>query len=310
MDDYEYEGYASKAEKRRQTRRMLEKGAASSEPDRIQMNDIMLGALVLIAAVMSFTDFSFSLGDIRKFTALTIFLYWISLFCYRNRYAKGLARGKRDPEYITSLSMYREKRQGIYDRKLASQVPTFCTYYKRQELREYRESLLCDIEISYDEYREKYLRMSYGDIMKLNISREAKKTLLKCNAAKPLRLSPNMILFEDGESSRKKLFGKSGKERERSDKKKQAISRAVYVIAGALVVFDVVFNFSIATVLQWIVRMLPIAVAIISGEDGGYCNATVTQVFFRNNQIHAIALFDEYIENEKNGEADSSPQNF
>ena len=298
--DSEY-NFDTNAEKRRQTRRALEKGAASSEPDRIQLNDVMLGALVLIAAIISFTDFSFSFGDIANFTALTIFLYWISLFCYRNRYAKGLARGKQDAEFISSLAVYREKRQTIYDRKLVGTVPTFCTYYKRTELREYRESLLCDIEMDYEEYKENYMRMRKRDILQLNLSYDTKKVLLKCNAAKPLKLTPNMILFEDGDCNRNKLFGKSGKERERSDKKKQAIERAVYVIAGALVVFDVVFHFSLSTILQWIVRMLPIAVSIISGDDGGYCNATVTQVFFRNNQIHAIALFDEYVEKEKKG---------
>lgn len=301
MDNEEYEYFESKAEKRRQTRRMLEKGAANTNADRVQINDIMLVALVLIAAIISFTDFSFSIGDLANFTALTIFLYCISLFCYRNRYAKGLARGKRDAEYTATLSTYREKRQSIYDRKLVEKIPAFCTYYKKKELREYRESLLCDIEMDYEEYKTTYMRMRKNDILRLYLSNEAKKTLLKCNAAKPLRLSPNMILFEDGNSSRIKLFGKSGKERERSDKKKQAIERAVYVIVGSLVVFDVVFHFSLSTVLQWIVRMLPIVVAIISGDDSGYCNATVTQVSYRNNQIHALALFDEYIENEKKG---------
>lgn len=307
MDDYEYEGYASKAEKRRQTRRMLEKGVASAEPDRIQMNDIMLGALVLIAAVISFTDFSFSFGDIRNFTALTIFLYIITMFVYRNRYSKGIARGKKDEEYISSLTDYREKRKNIYDRNIAGYVPEFCTYYKKKELREYRESLLCDIEMSYDEYREKYLRMSYRDIMKLNVSHETKKTLIKCNSAKSLRLYPGMILNESGEYDRHKLIGKSGRQRERSDKKKQAISRAAYAIFGAMIAFDVIFHFSVLTIVQWIVRMLPVVIAITSGDDGGYCNITVTEVNFKHGQVNVIGLFNQYMAekdaiNKKGGE--------
>lgn len=293
------EEHISSAEKRRQTRRDIERGISSAEPDRFQINDIMLAALVLIAAVISFTDFSLSFGSIKNFTALTVFLYIITMFVYRNRYDKGKARGKTDGEYLASLSAYREKRKDIADKNLAGLVPAFCTYYKKKELREYRESLLCDIEMEYDEYKEKYITMSKKDILALNISYEAKKIILKCNSAKSLKLLPGMILNENGEYDRHKLIGKSGREREREDKKKQAVSRAVYVVFGAVVVFDMIFNFSFMTVAQWIVRMLPVIIAIMTGDDGGYCNVTVTETNFKRNQVSVINLFYEYLEKEK-----------
>lgn len=280
------------AEKRRQTRKNFE--ANVSNPDKLQLNDLMLGALVIIAAIVSFTDFSLSWGNIRNFTALTIFLYIITMFVYRNRYAKGILRGKKETEYIDSLSLYREERQQIYDLQIVGKVPKFCIWYKKKELREYRESLLCDIEMEYDEYVEKYLRMSSKDILKSDLSAMAKKTLIKCNKAKSIRLYPGMILNENGEYDRSKLIGKSGRERERSDKKKQAINRAVYVVFGALIAFDLIFNFSVLLIFQWIVRMLPVIIAIITGDDGGFCNIVVTEVKFKNDQVHVIKLFREY----------------
>ena len=42
--------------------------------------------------------------------------------------------------------------------------------------------------------------------------------------------------------------------------------------------------------------MLPIVIATISGDDGGYCNITVTEVRFKGDQIHAIGLFNEYVQ--------------
>ena len=287
--------FRANSEKRRTVRREIEKGVSGSEPDKIQINDIMLAALVIIAAVISFTDFSLSFGNIRNFTALTIFLYIITMFVYRNRYSKGIARGKKDEEYIRSLSEYREKRSYIFDNNLAGAVPAFCTYYKKKELREYRESLLCDIEMSYDEYKEKYIRMPNRAVMKQKLSTEAKQVIIKCNSAKSLRLYPGMILNENGEYDRHKLIGKSGRERERRDKRNQAISRAAYVIFGTLIAFDVIFNFSWLTIAQWIVRMLPVIIATISGDDGGYCNITVTEVNFKQGQINVINLFEEYI---------------
>ena len=289
----------SHSDARREFRRSMEGSAARKDLDQIQLNDIMLGALVIIAAIISFTDFSFSIGNLANFTAITVFLYIVTMFVYRNRYASGITRGKRDSEYIRSLSEYREKRNGIYDRGLAGKVPSFCTYYKKKELKEYREELLCDIEMEYEVYQSKYLHMRTKEILRLPLSLDTKRTLIKCNRAKPIRLNAGMILNENGEYDRNNLIGKSGRQRERSDKKRQAISRAVYVVFGALVAFDVIFNFSLSTMVQWIVRMLPIVIATISGDDGGYCNITVTELRFKGDQIHAIGLFNEYVRDEK-----------
>lgn len=283
------------AEKRRNTRRDFERGVISNTPDKFQINDLALGALVIIAAVLSFTEFTFSAGDWKNLTALTLFLYVITMFVYRNRYAKGMSRGRVDPEYKQSLETYREKRNEINSKNLASHVPAFCTFYKKQELREYRESLLCDIEMDYDTYKEKYLTMRKKDILRLPISLEAKRVILKCNRAKTVKLFPGVILNESGEFDRDKLIGKSGRVREKQDKKTQAITRAVYVLFGAAVAFDVIFNFSLMTIAQWVVRMLPIILAIVSGDDGGYCNVTVTETNFKRDQTHVIELFFEYV---------------
>lgn len=282
------------AEKRRNARRDFERGAISNTPDKFQINDLALGALVIIAAVLSFTDFTFSAGDWKNLTALTLFLYVITMFIYRNRYKKGMSRGMVDPEYKQSLATYREKRNEIDSKNLASHVPAFCTFYKKQELREYRESLLCDIEMDYDTYKEKYLTMGKKDILRLPISIEAKSVILKCNRAKTVKLFPGLILNESGEFNREKLIGKSGRVREQQDEKMQAIVRAAYVIFGAAVAFDVIFNFSLMTIAQWVVRMLPIMLAIISGDDGGYCNITVTETNFKRDQTRVIELFMEY----------------
>ena len=286
--------YKQSAENRRNTRRDFERGVISNEPDRFQLNDLMLGALVLIAAIVSFTDFSFSAGDWHNLTALTLFLYVITMFIYRNRYEKGMARGRKDAEYQLSLKTYRTNRNELNVKNLVSYVPRFCIEYKKQELREYRESLLCDIEMEYDTYKEKYITMSHKEILKQPLSTEAKNIIIKCNRAKAIKLLPGMILNESGEFDRDKLIGKSGRQRERHDKKKQAIIRAVYVMFGAAIAFDMILNFSVMTIVQWVVRMLPIVIAIISGDDGGYCNVTVTETNFKRDQSHVIGLFMEY----------------
>jgi hypothetical protein len=285
-------GYS--AERRRNAKRDFEKGIISNAPDKFQLNDIALGALVVIAAVLSFTDFSFTAGDWKNLTALTLFLYIITMFIYHNRYEKGMSRGRDDPEYKETLQKYREKREEINQKNLGSHVPGFCTYYKKTELREYRESLLCDIEMDYDTYREKYMMMPKKEVLRLPLSADAKMVILKCNNAKTVKIYPGLILNESGEFDREKIIGKSGRQRERQDKKRQAVTRAAYVLFGSAIAFDMIFNFSLMTIAQWIIRMLPIMLAIVSGDDGGYCNITVTETNFKRDQTHVIGLFMEY----------------
>ena len=286
--------YSKKAEQRREFRRGLEASAAG-ERSKIQVNDFMLIVLVVIAAIVSFTDLELSWGSIAKLTALMIFLYIITTLVYRNSYARGIARGKADKQYQEARVDYLNNRQRIYDHNIANLVPEFCRVYRKDELREYRASLLLDIEMEYDEYAAKYARMPTKEIMKLPMSLEAKETIIKCNKAKSIKLRPGMILNENGEYDRHKLIGKSGKQRERQDKREQVIIRAIYVLFGGLVTVSLMLNFSFTTLVQWIIRFLPVLIALISGDDTGYCNITVTETNFKYGQTKVIKLFFEYL---------------
>lgn len=297
VDVSEKQEFESASESRRNFRKTVERSMIENQPDKIQMNDIMLVLLVIVAAAISFTDFTLSWGNVRNLTALTAFLYIITTLVYRNRYAKGKQRGRCDKDYIEALGNYRTMRQELYDKSLVKHIPSFCRYYKTKELREYRENLLSDIDMDYDEYRQKYHNKSFRHIMKLDMSFSAKKVIIKCNNAKPLKLTPGVVINENGEANRKKLVGQSGKERERTDKRKQVIERGLVVLFGSMVAVNIILDFSVITIIQWLVRMIPVLFAVMSGDDSGYCNVTVTETNFKRDQCTIISMFNDYINN-------------
>lgn len=280
------------SEKRRELRKNLERDTASH--DKFSMNDLTLAGIVLIAMAVSLTDFTFTLGDFKNFTALTLFLYVITTMVYRNRYNKGKLRGRDDAEYGTFLSAYRTARGKISDLGIVSEVPTFCSEYKAQELREYRESLLVDADITYEDYLAKYRHMTYWQIMRLKLPHDVRRTIIKCNRAKPIKLTPGMILNENGESDRQKIIGQSGREREIQDKRRDFIRRGLFVIFGGMIAVNVILDFSIVTIIQWFVRMIPIFSAIMMGDDAGFCDIAVTETNFKRDQTSVINLFFEY----------------
>lgn len=283
------------SELRRKTRANLERNALSPETDKTQLKDIMLFVLIGLAAVISMTDFSLSWGTVRDFTALTVFLYIITTLVYQNRYERGKNRGRSEEVYTTALDNYRKARNAIYENNLASKVSDFCKEYKVRELREYRESLLVDLDISYEEYKDKYMSLSWKQIFKSHLPYRFKKILWKANMARSIKLAPGMILNESGEISRKRLLGLSGQSRERIDKRFNAISRIVMTLFSGVIAIDIIMDFSMITVAQWCIRIIPVIASVIMADDSGYCSVVVTETNFKNNQISVIKLFEEHI---------------
>lgn len=306
MDMERIETTMSGSEKRRELRRNLERD--TSNINKFSMNDLMLAGIVVIAMVLSLTGFSFSLGDFKNFTALTLFLYVITTIIYRNRYNRGKLRGRSDPEYIEALKAYRVAKDRITELGIASDVPTFCQVYKTTELKEYRKGILSDVNLDYDEYMEKYRHMSKRNVMRLSLPLNMRKAIVKCNDAMPLKLTPGLIMNESGEADRHKLVAQSGRERELKDKRKDFIWRGFLILLGGAIAVDVILDFSLISIVQWFVRMLPIISAIIMGDDSGFCDIAVTETNFKKDQTAIINLFFEYEKAKEPPEEDTTKE--
>lgn len=282
----------SGADKRRELRKGLERDVANI--NKISMNDLMLAGLVVIAMVLSLTDFTLSLGDLKNLTALTLFLYVVTTIVYRNRYSRGKLRGRDDPEYKEALGDYRKAKDKIIERGIASKIPEFCQQYKATELKEYRKGILADVDMDYDDYMQRFRQLSSWRIWRLPLPFNTRKAIIKCNKAKPIKLTPGLIMNESGEADRMKLMAQSGRERERRDKLKNFVWRGVTVLLGGMIAVNLIFDFSFIAIVRWLVRMLPIISAIIMGDDSGFCNIAVTETNFKKDQTSIINLFFEY----------------
>lgn len=279
---------------RRAIRRGMESEKNAKLSSKITMSNVMLILMVAVAAVVSMSGIKFTWENLGKITALSILLYGITSMVYRNRYDRGKRRGRLDPDFECAITTYRQKRKDVDKHSLLGRVPQFCREYKINELREYRADLLVDIDMTYEEYEECYMHLTKKEVMALPLTLDARHVILKCNLSKPLRLTPGIILNENGEAERHKLLGQSGRDREHKDKLRQMLTRAALILFGSFVGFEIVADFSLPNVLRWLVRMLPIAVAIVTGDDDGYCNITVTEVAFKRGQTAVIGMLFEW----------------
>lgn len=293
----------------RERERRREDGAHTApllgyEESKAKMSDRLLVALVAIAAIVGFTDLTFNVQSLLKFSALTAFLYCLTTVTYRNRYDHGKLKGKNDPEYTEAVEEYQNAIESIPDFCTEDMISVYCERYKERELSGYRRDLLMPFRIEEGEYQEKYLDMHFWQVVRLKKSWKFRCAILKCNRAKAIPLTPTMILNESGDSrSRRRALGPSGKQREKRDKRKQALSRAIVSFGGGAIAVSLIFDFSWHALAQWAVRILPIVAAIINGDNDGYDDIAVTEAEYKRDQTKFIKRMVEDIKRESEKKA-------
>lgn len=272
------------------------------EESKAKMSDRLLIALVAIAAIVGFTDLTFDVRSLLKFSAITVFLYFMTTITYRNRYDHGKLKGKNDPDYQAAVKSYQDALDAIPKECTDDMISEYCERYKHRELSDYRHELLLPLRVTEEEYQTKYLDMRFWEVFRLKKSWKFRRTIIMCNRAKPIHLTPAMILNESGDGRRRRrALGPSGKQREKRDKRKQALWRAAMSFSGGAIAVSLIFDFSWQALAQWAVRILPVVTAIISGSDDGYDDIAVTETEYKRDQTKFIKRMVEDIvrENEK-----------
>lgn len=279
----------------RHSARKESRPSLNSEEGKVRMSDAVLIALVLVAALVSFTGITFSIQSIRNFTALSAVIYVITTMTYRNRYNHGKLRGRDAKEYKEAVQEYREALQKIPGEMTDEEIAEYCENYKKRELKNYRKDLLMGFHIEYDVYVTEYLGLTLWQVLRLKKPWKFRMIILKCNKAKPVKLSPAMIMNESGNPRRGRAIGISGEQRERRDKTWNALSKALLSIGGGAIVVSLVLDFSLQNLTQWAIRILPIIVAIFTGDSDGYDDIAVTESNHKREQTEIInRMVDEY----------------
>ena len=258
------------------------------EEIKAKMSDRLLIALVAIAAIVGFTDLTFDVQSLLQVSALTVFLYFLTTITYRNRYDHGKLKGKSDPAYKEAIKAYQDAIEAIPQACTDDMISEYCERYKQRELSDYRRELLMPLRVSEEEYQAKYLDMRLWQILCLKKSWKFRRTIIKCNRAKPIHLTPSMILNESGDSSRRRALGPSGKQRENRDKRKQAIERAIITVSSGAIVVSLIVDFSLQDLALWAVRILPVVTAIINGDNDGYDDIAVTETEYKRDQVKLV----------------------
>lgn len=242
--------------------------------------NVGLVLLIIIAALVSFGEISFSAGDIRDLSLLAVVIYVISTLVYRNNYTGGMNKGKTLPEYIEAKAAYDEAKAEVMRHDVLPKLPGLCVEYCREELKQYRAAILSAACITYDDYAENYINKSESELKDLGLPDSAIKIIFKAGKAKAKHLDPNALLSEDGARLifKRRILGVSSKARENFDFGLNAVTRALITVLSVVIIVAIAFDFNLETLATWGVRMLPVLWSALTSTAAGIKNVLYTLI--------------------------------
>lgn len=263
---------------------------------KIKTGDFIFALTIILATLANFTDFTLSFHGISRITATSVLVYLVTMTTYNHFFAKGKVEGKQDAEYLEIVKKFESERDLLIAEGRASRIPQFVEEYVRNELVEFRKSILVQYGIGYCEYEDTYMRMPVSELIrKRDLQFRAKLAIMRCNRAKPVSLSQKEFLASSKNSvSRTHPIGVSGRTMEQLDITSQAVRRLVISAFSGVVGVDLVFNLSWESVVTWAIRMLPIITALLTGQSNGYKNITETEAGYKSNQLYMLQQFKEW----------------
>ena len=262
--------------------------------------NIALITLCVIAAFISFWDISITLSSVFTVGWVSVLLYTVTTTIYRTKYDGGIFRGKKEKEYIDVMQTFTEMRNYVMEHSLTDTLSDWCNSYRIRDITQLRKSIVCPY-MTYEEYKEKYQNISKEKVNRCGLSKQAKRAVLLANSISPLELTADMLLNSSG---RRNLFGKrkalptSGNEKRDIDFAKNYISKFIITFICGMFAIRIISDPTLKTFLQWIVRMIPIVIAFLTGEPGGYRNVTIidTKRIDAQNQLLKMFFADAKID--------------
>lgn len=251
--------------------------------------NVLMIVVVLIAAIVSLGELTFTVKGAINVTLTVIVLYIVASIVYPNSYSAAMAKEKLTPEYTAAKEEYENSIREVGALKMLTEMPDYCVRYSREELKACRSAILLDECIEYDTFESKYLGKSRKELRKENLSYAAVKCIRDASRVKAINITPGNLLGSGEEVTlaqrvlrivgARRSVGIESRTRQRLDNGMNMLTRAITtILAGAIGVTVVIEEFSLRTIAEWAMKMLPIVIAALGGNIAGKHNVSGTLI--------------------------------
>ena len=264
---------------------------------------IFVGVFLIFAVIVIVTT-DIRLTSFEQIAALGLD-FFLLLFCsysmYVNASDSGMRHGLQSELYTSSLDRFSTKKKSIIDAQRQTRLHEFCRYYIDDELKNARMSVLAVVGFSYREYRKKWLGLDAETIENdKKLSKVQKAALIKANAIKPVKLTPEMIMKRGRGSSRRAPLGVKPETKKSINFGTKFVTTFLISLVMSIIVLDMVVEPTWVIFASCMLKLLAVVMNGFTGYKFGYENIVFDTVNYMDDQTdlmeQAMQYFDSHPE--------------
>lgn len=272
---------------------------------------IFVGVFLIFAVIVIVTT-DIRITSFEEIAALGLD-FFLLLFCsysmYVNASDSGMRHGLQSELYLSSLDRFSTNKKSIIDAQRQTRLHEFCRYYIDDELKNARMSVLAVVGFGYKEYRKKWLGLDEETIEKdPKLSKVQKAALIKANAIKPVKLTPEMIMKRGRGSNRRAPLGTKPETKKSINFGAKFASTFLISLIMSIIVLDMVVEPTWVIFASCMLKLLAVVMNGFTGYKFGYENIVFDTVNYMDDQTdlmnQAMQYFDAHPEPEEEDDED------
>ena len=260
---------------------------------------ILVGVFIVFAVITIVTT-DIKIADPEKIAQLGVD-FFLLLFCtysmYINCSDSGMRCGLRNEDYLAAVDLFEDRKNVIKKNKLQKRMYEFCRYYINRELENTKMNILMVVGLDYETYIEKWVGKSAEYIQNSGeLTKPQKDAVIKANAIKPIKLTPEMLLMRGRKLDQRSPLGITPRQKKAFNFGFKFISNLVIALFWTAIVIEFAIEPTWELFVAIILRRLLIILNGFSGYKFGYENIVFDTTNYMNDQTDLMEQALQYFE--------------
>lgn len=260
---------------------------------------IIMGSFLVFAFVVVMTT-DISIVSFEEITSLGLD-FFLLVFCSYAVYVccadSGTKSGLATQTYTDMVEKFDVMKKAVVDGKMQTKMIGFCHHYISDELRSARMATLSVVGFDYEEYQEKYMRLSEEEVDAIpGLTAPQKKAIKKANRVKPIKLTPEMILRRGGGTHRRAALDVNPSSKKTALFVTKFVQIIVVSLLMSMIALEAIVEPTRAVFASICLKMISLVSNGFAGYKVGYENVVIDTVSYMSSQLDLMQQGVQYIE--------------
>ena len=239
-----------------------------------------------------------TISSIRDFGLEFFILLFTSYALYVLCADGGTVAGYATDVYKEAVKRFGEMKTKVLEDNRYSRLNEYCAYYIAEDLKKARMQYLVVASIKYDEYVEKYSKLSKREIMALTeLTELQKKAIAKANRVKQIRFTPDMLYTINGKSVFTRFVLQLTPKMLKNLAFGTKFVKMSFVAVGmSLIALQVIVEPSWSVFAEVCMKLVTVIINGFDGRTMGFNNITIDTVNYTDTQSDLMQQAIQYID--------------